>query len=165
MELAGDPGVTAIREPASPEDIPWEGGRLLFRWWLETRGTRRFPSRAEFDPVILGGHLATVVLHDVEADEARPDFRIRLMGTELVAFTGFDPTGRRLDELPNTASIRARYEWLVETGRPYLALDIPLGWASKEYLSYSTLALPLGADDRRVDMIMAHLHFERMPGY
>ncbi|RMD86510.1 MAG: PAS domain-containing protein [Alphaproteobacteria bacterium] len=165
MELTGDPGVKAIREPVSPDEIPWEGGRLLFHWWLETRGARPFPSRAEFDPAILRGHLATVVLHDVESDQERPDFRIRLMGTELVAFTGFDPTGRRLDEVPNTTPIRARYEWLVKTGRPYLGLDIPLGWASKEYISYSTLALPLGDDPGRIDMIMAHLHFERMPGY
>ncbi len=163
VEAIRDPGTDAIRSPFSLDDIPWEGGRILYRWWNEARGGRAFPSRADFDPAILKGHLATVVLHDVEHDRDPPDFRIRLIGTEIVSFAGFDPTGRPLDALPNTAPIRARYSWLVRTKRPYLCLDLPLSWVSKEFISYSTLAVPLGRSDEHVDMLMSHLDFRRLP--
>ena len=165
VEAISDPGIDAIRSPFALDDIPWEGGRILYRWWNTARGERAFPSRSDFDPATLKGHLATVVLHDVLHDRDPLDFRIRLAGTGMAEFLGFDPTGRSLAEVPNSAPIRARYEWLVWTKRPYLCLDIPLVWAGKEYLSYSTLALPLGDRDGQIEMIMSHLDFERLSGF
>lgn len=152
-----DPGLDAIIRDFTTEDIPWPGGQRLFQWWLTARGERRFPAREDFSPALMGRHLSTMVLHDVEPGE--PEFRIRLVGTQIVDLVGRDLTGLRVGDLPNSGPMAARYRWAVAERAPYMCLDLPIGWASKDYLSFSTLVLPLGPDDASVTMLIANLGF------
>lgn len=153
-----DPGIKAIISPFRAADIPWEGGRRLYRWWRAARNGRPFPSRADFTPRLMAPFLSTMVLHNVEPG-AHPDYRLRLAGTEFHRWLGRDPTGLALDDLPNTAPLRARYDWIREHRIPYLCLNLPLDWSEKPFMTYSTLVLPLGEDPGRVDMLIANLHF------
>lgn len=149
-------GLEAIISPVSTEMIPWTGGRKLFAWWNAARGTRKFPARRDFSPLTMGSDLATMVLHDIGPEDA-PDFRLRLVGTEIVRSMKADPTGLPLAALPGTAPLAVRYRWVMRTRQPYLCLDQPLAWADKDFLSYSTLVLPLGPTDDRVEMLIANL--------
>ena len=153
-----DPGVDAIIRDFAMQDIPWPGGRRLFEWWLTARGERRFPTREDFTPSLMGRYLSSMVLHDVEPDT--PVFRIRLIGTQIVDMVGRDPTGWRAGDLPNSGPMQARYRWAVTERAPYMCHDLPIGWASKTYLSYSTLVLPLGPDDETVNMLIANLFLQ-----
>ncbi len=154
-----DPGLEAIIETFGPEDIPWQGGQRLFEWWLTARGSRRYPAREDFDPARMGRYLSTMVLHDVEPDA--PVFRIRLVGTLVVDLIGRDPTGLAAGDLPNSGPMVARYRWAVAHRAPYMCLDLPIAWASKDYMAYSTLVLPLGPDDATVNMLIANIAFQR----
>ncbi|RMF15294.1 MAG: PAS domain-containing protein [Alphaproteobacteria bacterium] len=155
---ASDPGLAALVPVEEDTRIPWEGGRVLHRWWHGARRGRRMPSRSDFSPRIMGRHLGGMVLHDVSHGE-EPDFRVRLAGSDLVDIMNFDPTGLPMCEVPNGAPIIARYRWVVRERRPYMCLDLPLDWANKDYRSYSTLVMPLSDDGERVDMLIAHVHF------
>ena len=105
----------------------------------------------------MGRYLSSMVLHDVEPDD--PVFRIRLAGTQIVDMLDRDPTGWIAGDLPNSDSLLARYRWAVAARAPYMCLDLPISWASKDYLAYSTLVLPLGPDDDTVAMLIANLSF------
>lgn len=159
MTLLNDAGIDAIVSPFTLEDIPWEGGQRLYGWWCDARGDRLFPSRADFHPVAMTPFLNTMVLHDVEP-VAAPAYRFRLVGTEFYRWLGRDPTGQPLSDIPNTEPLRARYDWLRANKRPYLCRELPLEWSGKGFLSYSTLVLPLGDSDDRVDTLIANVHFQ-----
>lgn len=80
-------------------EVP-EDRRLVrfLEYWEAKRGTREMPRRADVDPLELGPELLPLVyLVDVLGDP--PDFRYRLVGTDIVAHTPDDYTGRHLSEL------------------------------------------------------------------
>src|SRR5688572_20058557 len=94
--------------------------RRLFAYWLEKRGGRLFPTKAEIDPVEFPYVLGYVTLVDVEHDPRR--YRFRLDGSILVELSGMDYTGRYLDELPGeeyVAFIKETYDRVVDGGKPF----------------------------------------------
>ncbi len=92
----------------------------LYTCWLNKRAERRFPSRADFDPVELRFILGNVLLIDV-IEGATPDFRIRLHGSNLVHRHGYELTGKMLDELPlveQRERARLAFTTVATTGEP-----------------------------------------------
>lgn len=71
--------------------------RRVYDYWNGLRGARFAPTRAEIDPAELRDLLPWVVLVDIEPRPFR--VRYRLVGTQVVEVSGFDFTGRYLDEL------------------------------------------------------------------
>ncbi len=70
--------------------------RKLNAYWQAKAGGR-VPSRSVIDPVDVRELLPNLMMIDV-VDEP-PRFRYRLVGTRVVQYTGFDFTGRCLDEM------------------------------------------------------------------
>ena len=81
---------------ASEKDLRSEMVRSLHRWWLSKSGSD-IPDRADLDPVDIKTLLPNLFIADVEHDPFR--IRYRLVGTKAIQATGFDLTGRYLDDL------------------------------------------------------------------
>lgn len=71
--------------------------RRVHAYWNGLRGERFAPSRAEIDPAELRDLLPSLLLADIETEPFR--VRYRLVGTLVVEVSGFDFTGRYLDDL------------------------------------------------------------------
>jgi hypothetical protein len=71
--------------------------RALHAWWLAHRGASGLPDRRDLDPAALRALLPNLFIADIEPAPFR--VRYRLVGTKAVQVTGFDITGRYLDEL------------------------------------------------------------------
>ena len=132
-----------------------DDGRLrrLLAYWLEKRGDRLFPAKAEIDPVEFPYILGYVTLVDVERDPRR--YRFRLDGSILVSLSGTDYTGRYLDELPGAeyvAFIVATYDRVVDSGEPFRYRKNEL--LDQQLFSEETLILPLGDNPPKVDMLV-----------
>jgi len=143
-----------LTKRAAP-DLELDDDRLrrLFAYWLEKRGERLFPSKAEIDPVEFRYILGYVTLVDVERDPQR--YRFRLDGSILVDLSGADYTGRYLDELPGAeyvAFVKDTYDRVVESGAPYRYRKN--GLFDQQHFSEETLILPLGAAPPKVEMLM-----------
>lgn len=94
-----DGATTAAREMASSFDVSIvhsERIRKLNAYWL-TKAKGGVPSRSEIDPVDVRELLPNLMMIDMVGDPVR--FRYRLVGTRVVQYTGFDFTGRCLDEM------------------------------------------------------------------
>lgn len=141
------------------EDIHWEGGRALYSWWLQARGDKIFPARADFEPTDFMEHLPTMQLHDVGEGDPTP-FPVRLIGTKIVDVLGHDPTREPIQSVSGGDVLKERFDWLLENKKPYMCKRLPIFWANKDYQQYSTLVLPLGPDGNTVDMLIANLCFE-----
>ena len=72
--------------PTSVPTITAPQLRQLYSYWSERRGTRRYPRRADLDPIGLRFILGNVILVDVIGGEP-PRFRIRLHGRTWSAAT------------------------------------------------------------------------------
>jgi hypothetical protein len=72
--------------------------RLMHRWWMSKRGND-IPDRSVFDPIEFKKLLPYILIADIEQP-----FRVRyrVVGTKVVEATGFNITGRYLDDLMPT---------------------------------------------------------------
>lgn len=132
--------------------------RRLFDYWLDTRGARLFPAKAEIDPVAFRYILGYVTLVEVEHSAGSASsrrYRFRLDGSILVAMSGTDYTGRYLDELPGkeyVAFVKETYDRVVESGTPHRYRKN--GLFDHQHFSEEALILPLGREPPHVDMLM-----------
>jgi hypothetical protein len=127
--------------------------RRLFEYWLERRGERLFPARAEIDPVEFAFVLGYVTLVEVEPEPRR--YRFRLDGSILVELSGTNYTGRYLDELPGeeyVAFITETYDRVVDGGAPFRYRKNEL--LDQQQFSEETLILPFGDHPPVVEMLM-----------
>jgi len=134
--------------------------RRFFKYWLDKRGGRKYPARADLDPLDFSYVLGDVVI--VDATPSPPGsrwpwtFRYRLVGTNLVQCDGYDLTGRPLDDLPEPEyreRVRATWMETCETGLPAhrvreLLLD-------RRMRRYEVIVLPLASNGEDIDMLIS----------
>jgi len=125
--------------------------------WLSKCQGGRLPGRGDFDPTELPPEfLPWITIFDVEEER----FRVRIVGTGIVAALEFDATGRYTDELPNTKALEARARWAVGNAKPYFMTDLPIPWDQEHYTRYSVICLPLANDGIDVDKLLYMMTFD-----
>jgi hypothetical protein len=127
----------------------------LHDYWQDACGGVLPVPKQKIDPLALPAHLlAHVLLVDVVFDP--PDFRYRLIGTEITRFTGRDSTGKLLSEIPYPDEVGQRigqiYSAVAHAGEVLYAED-PADWASRDFVRMATLLLPATSDGKRTDLI------------
>ncbi len=123
--------------------------RQLFQYWDEKRGHRPAPSRNDIDPAQMVEFLPNVFLIDVEEEPRR--YRIRLMGTALVHWSGRDLTGCHVDEI--TDQVLGALDELVMMWEPWLVTG-EYEKKTDRVMLYELLALPLSSDGATVNMLL-----------
>jgi hypothetical protein len=128
----------------------------LIGYWAGKRQGRRFPARADFDPLELKPLLGHLLMVDVVREpEDRLRFRYRLFGSEFVFYHGADMTGRWLDEIANPAfrdELLEFYRSVVTQGE--------VRTLSYDYLRddrrhrFQAVLLPLAADGKTVNIVL-----------
>lgn len=128
----------------------------LIGYWAGKRQGRRFPARADFDPLELKpllGHLLMVDVVRGPEDDLR--FRYRLFGSEFVFYHGADMTGRWLEDISNPGfrdELLAIYRSVVNEGE--------LRTLSYDYLRedqrhrFQAVLLPLASDGKTVNIVL-----------
>ena len=129
----------------------------LYRLWHSKCRDGRLPGRRDFDPLEMPQLLPHLTLFDVERDPLR--FRIRLVGTAIVAAMGRDTTGLYLDQLERIESVAERAHQLTLDKSPFYQAGRPLTWTHRDYRTYSVLGLPLAGDGATVDMLLYSMIF------
>jgi hypothetical protein len=123
-------------------------------YWLTKRADRLMPARADIDPLELRDCLGNLCIVDVTGDMP-PRFRFRLDGSNLVLSTGFDMTGKFLEEMPDAEYRRfvtAIYQRVVETRAPVFVVNQE-DWKGYD-LQVESVTMPLSGDGARIDGIL-----------
>lgn len=120
--------------------------RELHDFWNGRRGVKDLPHRADIDPAEIKALLPNLLIVDFEPDPFR--VRYRLVGTKVVAASGYDFTGRYLDEM-NLASggeaWTSHYRTVRESRRPLFgAVELPT--AEGPRFSYEFGIFPITTD-------------------
>jgi hypothetical protein len=130
--------------------------RQLHDYWTEKCAGRRYPQRADLDPVAMRFILGNLILVEVLGPPgAERRFRIRLHGSNLAARHGYELTGKMLDELPVTEQrvlARESFGSVAASGLPLHAhRDCVLDGRQQRY---EALILPLSSDGAALDMLL-----------
>jgi len=127
----------------------------IYAYWLEKRGARPMPRRADLDPTEVPRRLLPgITLVDVVPDPRR--YVYRLVGTMEVEVRGYDPTGKSVGEAyfgENAEDATECYDRVVETRAPVLD-PLPFLERRRGYRGAESLFLPLSNDGITVNMIM-----------
>jgi len=137
--------------------------RAGFTYWQACRSrVAGTPGRQDIDPLEFPGLLPWVNLVEVHHRPEGPEFRHRLVGTEIVTMRNRDGTGRWFHDLYEPAKLkrvqRALSE-IVKSGTPTL-LQETLADVGKPHRTLSSLVLPLASNRRHVDMLMGISQYE-----
>ena len=144
----------------STEEIPWSHGRDLYKLWLELKGDKPWPARRDFSLPRMSNYLEYIILIDVEQNPL--DFVVRLCGTGHRPFMKFEPTGASFSTTVNGPEYVARFEKLIELGKPYIGVNQYIPWIEDPHMHHRRMhgiALPLGNDDKTINMMMLLAHY------
>jgi hypothetical protein len=133
----------------------------LYDYWMERRGTRRYPARADLDPLDMGYILGELIVLDVHYEPLR--FKYRLHGTKLVTRAGLDMTGKWVHDWP-APEYRARlicaYTRTIEAGEPQRGERAIFD--DGRWREYEFLILPLAPDRHLIDkLLVAMVYLDR----
>ena len=147
----------SLRRAREFRDIARTGPlRELLACWIRIHPGDRLPARAAFDPLDVPGILPHLVLTDVVRDPYR--FRVRVMGTAVVAAMGSDFTGKYLDEVfPDAGEqllVRHRIE-VAESGLPSYRYGKSSTPFRLDFAALERVFLPLASDGSEVDVILS----------
>ncbi len=132
----------------------------LHAYWRDKAGDG-MPARAEFDPVDIRELLPNLMMVDVLGQP--PRFRYRLVGTRVAQYTGFDFTGRYLDEMvfQGRDFMDQCYSRLLSERRPLFG---HYAWLvrSRHFGRCEFALFPLSDDGKKVDRCVSIEDYERM---
>ncbi|MCW0233613.1 MAG: PAS domain-containing protein [Ferrovibrio sp.] len=128
----------------------------LAGYWANKRRGRRYPARADFDPLELKALLGYLLMVDVVRDtEGGMRFRYRLFGTEFVFYHGGDLTGHWLEDIANVGfrdELLALYRGVVTDGQMRtLSYDYLVGDQRRRF---QAVLLPLSTDGETVNIVL-----------
>ncbi|UEM06844.1 PAS domain-containing protein (plasmid) [Skermanella rosea] len=130
-----------------------------FDYWKSKLDGRLMPARRDLNPCQIPSLLPYLILTDVCRDP--PDFRYRLIGTQVVAQACRDYTGMRFSQLDHTGPGSTVWQdriRVVETRRPVLTTP-PYHGPKAGIAGVSGIHLPLSSDGDTVDMILTAVAF------
>lgn len=147
------PEPRTIRNPSRDQVEP-ERNKRLFSYWQSLPREPDLPHYRRIDPLDMTGLLGGLAIAEI-LDEGL-DARFRLYGTDIVAVSGIDNTGRRVSEMAANAGVNAYLTMFMVTVNlcviadraPWYSEHQPPAHISQFY--WQRLALPLVDDTGRI---------------
>jgi|SRR5579859_7468108 len=149
----------ALFDQHSASEIAEPKLRRFFSYWLDRKGSRRFPARRDIDPLDFPYLLADMMLVDVLREPLR--FWVRVHGTEMVQRAQYDLTHKLIQDLPITEYrdyVIQRCHRLVETGEPTVVHHDRVLDGRRH--RYEAIWLPLSDDGRTVTQFICGLIYQ-----
>lgn len=129
--------------------------RALFDYWQKIHPEAGLPGRQHFDPMDIPQLLPNIWMIDVKQEPLC--FRFRLVGTEIVKFTGRDATGLSLGEVYPEYKTTNAYRLhcnCVQSGEPAYRKSGVLSNPGREHIEAERIYLPLAENGERVDILL-----------
>ena len=179
--MPGTPGAPAAADDADAARVPpssavqaeyWGGPETirphltagaplaLLDYWDSLRGPRRFPARAQFDPMAVRKHLPNIFMLDVLPGGV---FRYRVVGSVISEFFGAgNPVGLTPEQVFGAnAEVALKPMRICSAERaPYMhTASAQWHYRDRDYVYYEVVVLPLGDSDAAVEKVLCCAEF------
>ena len=147
--------IMLLADGAPPPETSDPRLHAMHAYWTTIRQKRRFPARADFDPIDIPALLPYLSLVDVQAGS--PRFVYRLVGTKMVELLRRDVTGLAVGtgvKPVELEAVLARYCRVADAGVAIYHRDMMQEQAN-DYTGIDRLMLPMGDRDEHVDLILS----------
>jgi len=138
----------------------------FYDYWSALRGDRSMPSRKDVDPLeIAPSHLPNMMRIEVFNDPRR--YRYRLVGSNVIAASGKNRTGRYFDDVhffKIHPLVMDQYAQVADTGQPLYSLEPFTNLHTGSNYDVARLPLPLSTDGNHTDVILVFFKFKSGPG-
>jgi hypothetical protein len=153
------------------EEVPSTRARRMHQYWLDKKGARAMPARADIEPSEIKDLLPNVILTRLEYEPFRVLYK--LIGTRAVENAGIDYSGRYLDEIDFVSEFGTdwpgTYRTIADTKEPLFGL-CQIRFLDGVIKPYVVAMFPLSSDGKQVDQVLAIedleldlLEVERLP--
>ena len=129
--------------------------------WRRAAGARAMPARSELTARLIKPHMPHIAIYEqIESCNAKPRYRVRLMGTIFAQVYG-DLTGKIIDEAVPEAMVPRFHHGIHEV----LSTQQPLRFVSRVdmnnrvYFVAEYLMVPLAGDEGTPTMVLSRAHF------
>lgn len=133
-----------------------------FAYWCDRRNGRAMPSREAIDPHGMRDFLRNVYLLDVLGPS---QYRYRLIGGTIVDKLRSNATGKMVDAVlfgAHAHTVLQMYDHVAHSKAPVVN-RARVFWTEAEWLTYTSLIMPLSADGTTVDMMLGAMDFHVSP--
>jgi hypothetical protein len=149
--------------PAPPDRVALRNAKLgrLYDYWNGKRAERAMPARADIDPLEMREWLGNLLLVEFFGSVER--YRVRVDGTNLIAFGGGDRTGKGSESLTSDEERRlvmGQYKPVLEQGQTAY-FETEFINSEGRFLREQKLLLPLGNDGASVNMVLAGIYYQK----
>ena len=144
-----------MQKITSTEQIESALIRQLFDYWQSKCRDGAIPRRADIDPSEIPKLMPNLLIVDIEHNPFR--VRYRLVGTRIVQVTGFEFTGKYLDEMildDDEGPFLESYQVASESKTPVLS-RIKWHLDATTTSEYDACFLPLSDDGETVNMVLS----------
>lgn len=120
------------------------------------------PARADIDPIEMAEWLGNLLLAEFFGDVDH--YKIRIDGTNLIAYGGMDRTGKGLETLTSGEEremIRAQYQAVLDMAEPAY-FETQFTNSEGRFLCEQKLLLPLSNDGVTVNMVLAGIYYQNL---
>jgi hypothetical protein len=137
-----------------------EAPLAVLDYWERLRGPRRFPSRADFNPMEVRKHLPLIFMLDVLPNET---WRYRVVGTVIADFFGTgNPSGMTPQDIfGDNAEVALTPLRICTDERALYMHTASASWLYRDrnFVHYTVLLLPFGESDDKVEKILCCAEF------
>jgi hypothetical protein len=116
----------------------------------------KLPGRQHVDPIEIPQLLPYLSLVDVVRDAGALRYRFRLVGTDVVAKTAKDVTGKWVEDAfpaEAAAAIIKAYDGVVATRMPHHWANV-MAVPGREHIRFERIVFPLASDGETIDMLI-----------
>jgi hypothetical protein len=126
--------------------------RRLYDYWLQKKGARVAPPRADIAPDEIPDLLPWVYLVEIVGER----LRLRLVGTSIAAEFGGEITGKYLDEIGLAEAQAPALREYRQSAREIVPVASKWNYAKEDgrALDYERIILPLSSDGKTVNMFL-----------
>lgn len=122
----------------------------LYKYWLQLKGDKLMPTRADFDPMKIPKSLPNIILTDVSYDPLR--FKTKLIGSKLKI--PMFVKDKYLDEYDYMLPIIEMISLMIKNKKPYFYRS-QNQWTHNIYDEYSSVVLPFSNDGENINIIIS----------
>jgi len=144
------------REVGQPDLAADHPIALFSRVWRALKGARPLPCRADFHPRLVASALPFIIILERRA-EPEPQYRYRLVGSEMQLMLGHNPTGQSLADILSPDALKRRlraYEGAFAQRQPvYLEGAVPV--ADRDFLPIISGYFPFAAEPFKQLFVLA----------